>query len=88
MVLRHDADCVSSPRGHNSILGVNLQLKRFVGKESADALVRTILPAPQNKSGHFQDINRLCFNRGDHQLLSCSMTQCSRHGTPVQAGCS
>jgi WD40 repeat protein len=51
---------------------VTLQLKKFTGKESADALVRTILPAPKNKSGHFQDVNRLCFNRGDRQLLSCS----------------
>ena len=51
---------------------VMMQLKNFSGKESSAALVRTILPAPEDKAGHLQDVNRLCFNRGDRQLLTCS----------------
>lgn len=51
---------------------VTLQLSKFTGKQSSDALVRKIAPAPENRSGHFQDVNRLCFSVGDKQLLSCS----------------
>lgn len=51
---------------------VTAQLKRYTGKSSSSCLVRKIDPAPQNKSGHFSDVNRLCFNTAGDKLLSCS----------------